>query len=158
MEKLEVVSVNVSLRKGTEKHPVREAAVTLEGLGGDAHAGNWHRQVSLLDSESIEAFALKTGIEICPGDFGENITTRGGCFSALAPGDRLSGEDGLVLVVTQLGKECHGKGCSIFSRVGKCVMPTRGVFCRVESPGLLREGACLTVLRPESGRGERVES
>jgi MOSC domain-containing protein YiiM len=154
MNSFEILSVNVSLEKGTEKHPVPEVEVSLSGLEGDAHAGDWHRQVSLLDSESIEAFALKTGLEITPGDFGENITTRGGDFSALAPGDRLSGEDGLSMVVTQLGKECHGDGCSIYRRVGKCVMPARGVFCRVESPGVLREGASLTVTPPESGRGE----
>jgi len=154
MDRFEIVSVNVSLEKGTQKHPVPEAAVSLDGLEGDAHAGNWHRQVSLLDSESIEAFALKTGLGITPGDFGENVTTRGGDFSDLAPGDVLSGEGGLSMVVTQLGKECHGDGCSIYRRVGKCVMPARGVFCRVESPGVLRAGATLSVTRPESGRGE----
>ncbi len=154
MNSFEILSVNVSPEKGTEKHPVPEAAVSLNGLEGDAHAGNWHRQVSLLDSESIEAFALKSGLVINPGDFGENITTRGGDFSAIAPGDRLFGEGGLTMVVTQLGKECHGEGCSIYHRVGKCVMPARGVFCRVESPGVLRGGASLSVTRPESGRGE----
>lgn len=154
MDSFEIVSVNTSPEKGTEKHPVRRADVNPEGIEGDAHAGNWHRQVSLLDIESIEAFALRTGIEASPGDFGENITTRGGDFPALVPGVRLSGEGGLLLVVTQIGKECHGDGCSIFRRVGKCVMPARGVFCRVESPGVLRVGARLTVNRPEPGRGE----
>ncbi len=146
MNRFEIVSVNVSLEKGTEKHPVPRAEVNRNGLEGDAHAGDWHRQVSLLDMESIEAFASKTGLEIGPGDFGENITTRGGDLSSLSPGDRLSGEDGLTMVVTQLGKECHGDGCSIYRRVGKCVMPVRGVFCRVVSPGLLRRGSFLTVL------------
>lgn len=154
MNRFEIVSVNVSVQKGTEKHPVPRAEVGPAGIEGDAHAGDWHRQVSLLDSESIQAFSKKAGIGISPGDFGENITTRGGDFSSLVPGVRLSGEDGLLLVVTQLGKECHGDGCSIYRRVGKCVMPSRGVFCRVESPGVLREGACLTVTRPESERGE----
>ncbi len=145
MRSLRIVSVNVSVAKGTAKEPVERAFVGLSGIEGDAHAGDWHRQVSLLDIESIAAFAGRTGLDISPGDFGENITTEGGAFGSLKPGDRLSGDDGLVLVVTQLGKECHGEGCTIFVKVGKCVMPSRGVFCRVESPGVLSRDAVLFV-------------
>ncbi len=150
-----VLSVNISVEKGTAKASVSEAAVGLSGLEGDGHAGDWHRQVSLLDSESILAFAAGTGLEISPGDFGENVTTEGLDLSTLKVGDRLRGEDGLELLVTQLGKECHGDHCAIYRRVGKCVMPARGVFCRVESPGVLRRGAALSVTRCE--RGENAQ-
>ena len=155
MESLRIMSVNISPEKGTAKKGVSSSEVGLSGLDGDAHAGNWHRQVSLLDSESIGAFAARTGLEISPGDFGENVTTEGLDLSTLRVGDRLFGKDGLELVVTQLGKECHGDNCAIYGRVGKCVMPSRGVFCRVESPGVLRRGASLSVIRCE--RGENAQ-
>lgn len=158
MNRFEIVSVNLSPGKGTGKKPVSRAKADLSGIAGDGHSGEWHRQVSLLDLESIRAFADASGMEIAPGDFGENLTTRGGRFGELVPGVRLSGDDGLVLLVTQVGKECHGDKCAIFNRVGRCVMPARGVFCRVESPGVLRSGAFLTVICPEPGRGEEVES
>jgi MOSC domain-containing protein YiiM len=158
LNRFEIVSVNTSPGKGTPKKPVAGAAATLSGIRGDGHSGDWHRQVSLLDLESIQAFAEASGLEIAPGDFGENLTVRGGLFMELVPGVRLSGDDGTVLLVTQVGKECHGGKCAIFHRVGKCVMPARGVFCRVESPGVLNRGAFLTVMDPEPGRGEEVES
>lgn len=145
MNGITVLSVNVSTRKGTVKKAVGEAVVSMSGLEGDAHSGDWSRQVSLLDSESVTAFSKSSGLALAPGDFGENITTAGFDLASLRPGDRLEGADGPVLVVTRIGKDCHGDRCGIFARTGNCVMPMRGVFCRVEKPGVLRRGAVLSV-------------
>lgn len=142
-ERYTVVSINVSEKKGTAKKPVDAAVLTSDGLKEDAHSGNWHRQVSLLDSESIAEFSQRTGIEISPGDFGENLTTAGGDIELLVPGRILEGPDGTKLLVTQVGKECHGDDCTIFRKVGKCIMPARGVFCRVLEPGNLHRGDIL---------------
>ncbi len=117
--KLTVFSINVSPAKGTEKTPVDSAEVSIRGIENDAHAGNWHRQISILDWESIMEFMERTGLEISPGAFGENITTSGGDISLLKPGEFLEGPGSLVLEVTQVGKECHGDDCSIFRQVGK---------------------------------------
>jgi len=159
VNRFEIVSVNLSPGRGTAKKPVSRAEAGLSGIAGEGHSGDWHRQVSLLDIESIQTFSDASGLDIAPGDFGENLTIGGGRFQELVPGVRLSGDGGPVLLVTQVGKECHGDECAIFARVGKCVMPVRGVFCRVESPGVLRKGGFLTVKDPEpgTGRGEEVE-
>jgi len=135
----EVVSVNVSAEKGTVKRPVGEATVEERGIVGDAHAGPWHRQVSLLARESIDRFAATMGRAIRPGEFAENFTVRGLDLGVVAPMDRLSIGD-VELQVTQIGKECHGEECAIFREVGRCVMPTEGVFCRVLRGGKVRPG------------------
>jgi molybdenum cofactor synthesis domain-containing protein len=147
---VEIVSVNVSREKGTCKQPVAEITIDAQGVRGDAHAGPWHRQVSLLSEESIQRFARETGREVRPGDFAENITLRGIEMTKVAVLDRFCfpcgagvppATDGKVeLEVTQLGKKCHGQGCAIFQQVGKCVMPSEGVFARVVSGGTLRPG------------------
>lgn len=139
MTKLEVLSLNVSREKGTVKRPVPEIAIDNLGVVGDAHAGHWHRQVSLLAQESIDRFALQLGRSIGPGEFGENITFRGAPFHSVSPLDRLVFGD-VELEVTQIGKECHGSDCAIFQQVGKCVMPTEGLFARVLCKGALRRG------------------
>jgi MOSC domain-containing protein YiiM len=130
-----ILSLNVSERTGEQKKPVPASAVTLganHGIVGDAHAGVWHRQVSLLASEDIDAMRGK-GIEIGFGDFAENITTWGVDLASLPVGTRLYlGE--AVLEVTQIGKECHSH-CAIYRAVGDCVMPRRGIFARVLKGG-----------------------
>lgn len=133
-------SVNVSPGKGTAKTPVPAAVADLSGLEGDAHRDVPGRTVSLLDIESIEAFESETGIEAGPGAFGENITTRGIDLGGVVPGDLIE-LGGALLVVTAIGKSCHGDGCEIFRRVGRCVMPSRGVFCRVLRGGRIPAGA-----------------
>jgi MOSC domain-containing protein YiiM len=130
-----ILSINISDRKGVQKHPVSEAVLRSgHGIEGDAHAGDWHRQVSLLADEDIRTMRGK-GVEIDYGDFAENITTRGVDLAGLPIGTRLSlGE--AILEVTQIGKECH-QGCAIFQAVGDCVMPRRGIFTRVLQGGAI---------------------
>ena len=134
-----IVSVNVSDEKGTVKRPVQEAIITLQGIEGDAHAGPWHRQVSLLSQEEIDRFSLLNGRTISPGEFAENITLSGIDTVGVSILDRF--KIGTVeLQVTQLGKTCHGKDCAIFREVGACVMPKQGLFCRVLSGGKIAPG------------------
>ena len=148
-KKFKVFSLNISPEKGTEKVPVESVEVSSAGFKDDAHSGNWHRQISLLDQESVVEFAERSGIAIKPGDFGENITTEGIDITILLPGLLISGPDGLRLEVTQVGKECHGDDCTIYQKVGKCIMPKRGVFCRVISPGHLHRGDILELTETE---------
>ena len=135
----EVVSVNVSEQKGTIKRPVSEAVVNQHGIQGDAHAGEWHRQVSLLAIESIERFSAQAGRAFRPGEFAENVTTRGIDLLGIAVLDRIT-TGAVELEVTQLGKVCHGDDCAIFREVGRCVMPKEGIFCRVLASGPMRPG------------------
>jgi MOSC domain-containing protein YiiM len=131
-----ILSINLSDRKGLQKRPVEEAVLLPEhGIEGDAHAGAWHRQVSLLANEDIRTMRGR-GVEIHFGDFAENITTEGIELAALPIGTRLHlGE--AILEVTQIGKECH-HDCAIFSALGECVMPRRGIFARVIHGGRIR--------------------
>ena len=139
ISRLEVFSLNVSAAKGTVKRPVPEVAVDALGMVGDAHAGPWHRQVSLLAQESIDLVAGQLGRSIGPGEFGENITFLGMPPQAVSPLDRFLFGD-VELEVTQIGKECHGSGCAIFQQVGKCLMPAEGLFARVLRGGTIRRG------------------
>jgi molybdenum cofactor synthesis domain-containing protein len=134
-----VVSVNISTEKGTVKEPVETIGIDALGIAGDAHAGPWHRQISLLSSESINRFAKKMKRDFNPGVFAENITTQGIDLSSVRLLDRFHIGDA-ELEVTQIGKKCHGDGCAIYREVGKCVMPTDGIFCRVLHPGTIRAG------------------
>lgn len=134
---MQVVSVNVSDEKGTVKHPVPKVRIDEHGIVGDGHAGAWHRQVSMLSEEIVEEFAVEVGREIKPGEFAENITTRGLDLRNVAVLDRVVVNE-VELEVTQIGKECHGAECAIFREVGKCVMPKEGVFCRVLQGGNIR--------------------
>lgn len=133
-----VISVNISEKKGIRKHQVPCILLKASyGAEGDAHAGTWHRQVSLLALESIEKIRMK-GVDVGPGDFAENVTTQGIDLASLPIGTRLRiGET--VLEVTQIGKECHN-GCEILEAVGDCVMPREGIFARVLKGGEIRSG------------------
>lgn len=134
-----VVSVNISEKQGTTKKPVPEIHLNERGIVGDAHAGDWHRQISLLAAESIDRFAAQAGRTFLPGEFAENITTDG--IDLLAAGllDRFTAGS-VELEVTQLGKKCHGDGCAVFREVGRCVMPRDGIFCRVITGGTIKAG------------------
>lgn len=134
-----VISVNLSEKKGTVKRPIsRGRLVAGSGLEGDAHAGPWHRQVSLLAQESIDKMREYGLDELEPGIFAENITTQGIVLNTLPVGERLQiGE--CVLRVTQIGKECAGP-CEVARRVGKCVMPTEGIFAEVLTGGEIAPG------------------
>ena len=140
----EVVAVCISEKKGTVKHPVPEISVRKEhGIVGDAHAGNWHRQVSLLADESVDKMRAKFP-DIPVGAFAENILTKGIIVHELPVGTRLRiGE--AVLEVTQIGKECHAD-CAIRKQVGDCVMPREGIFSIVIKEGIIRPGDTITVL------------
>ncbi len=140
-----VVAVCTSSEKGVRKNPVEAVSVVPEhGIEGDAHAGEWHRQVSLLAEESIEKMRA-LGLEISPGDFAENITTRGIELAELPLGTRLA-VNTVKLEVTQIGKECH-TGCEIRKLVGDCIMPREGIFARVISGGEIRPGDTIKVTR-----------
>lgn len=133
-----VIAVCISEQKGTQKRNVHEAEFVEEwGIRGDAHAGKWHRQVSLLSHDKIEAFRAK-GAEVEDGAFGENLVVEGIDFSSLPVGT-VFGCNEVVLEMTQIGKECH-HGCEIFKKMGDCIMPREGVFARVLRGGIIREG------------------
>lgn len=133
-----VMAVCISEKKGTQKTRIDEAHFIEEfGIEHDAHAGKWHRQVSLLSYETIEDFK-KRGAVIGDGAFGENVIVQGIDLIHLPVGTRLAcGE--ILLEVTQIGKECHSH-CEIFKKMGECIMPTNGIFTRVLRGGTMREG------------------
>ncbi len=139
MKHARVLSVNISERKGTVKHPVDAITVTDTGVEDDAHAGTWHRQVSMLAGESIEKFAKEAKRKIRFGEFAENISTEGIDLAKCRVFDRFRIGDA-ELELTQIGKECHGTACAIFKEVGNCVMPKEGIFCRVRKAGAIRPG------------------
>lgn len=134
-----VVAVCISASKGTVKTPVPLVRVTADGIAGDAHAGQWHRQVSLLAHESMARLSAQCGQAFQPGEFAENITTAGVDLGQVSVRDRLQAGQ-VELEVTQIGKECHGTGCAIFRAVGTCVMPAEGIFARVIKGGEIRPG------------------
>ena len=133
-----ITALCISETKGTLKTPIHTALFHTEwGMVGDAHAGRWHRQVSLLGLGEIEDFR-KRGVDVKFGAFGENIVADGFHFKELPIGTRLRAGD-VYLEITQIGKECH-KSCAIRSQVGDCIMPREGVFARVLHGGWLEEG------------------
>lgn len=136
---IEVLSVNISEKKGVVKHSVEEIILDDKGVKTDAHAGSWHRQVSMLATESIQKFEEKAGRKIKYGEFAENITTKGMEIFHSKPFDRFVNES-IELEVTQIGKKCHGDNCAIFREVGNCVMPKEGIFVRVIRGGNLKAG------------------
>ena len=133
-----IVSISTSAEKGVRKTPVESALLCVEhGIDGDAHAGAWHRQVSLLAEESIEKMRAK-GLDVSYGDFAENITTRGLVLYELPVGTKMRiGE--CHAEVTQIGKECHDR-CAIYYAAGDCVMPREGIFVRVLTGGRIKNG------------------
>ncbi len=148
-----IMAVNISEKKGTQKKNVHSARLMEEfGIEKDAHAGKWHRQVSLLSYEKIEEFKAK-GAPIEDGAFGENLIVSGYDLKALPVGTRLrSGE--VLLEVTQIGKKCHS-GCEIYKIMGDCIMPREGIFTRVLHGGVLTEGDEIVI---EKAAGVEMEA
>lgn len=141
---MKVVSVCISEKKGTKKHPVEKIELKKNhGIVGDAHAGDWHRQVSFLGEESVDR--MKTVMpELDSGDFAENIMTEGIELYTLPIGTKLKvGE--VVFEVTQIGKECH-HGCEIRNIVGDCVMPREGIFAIVVEEGTVYPGDNIEII------------
>ena len=163
-----VVSVNVAAEKGVRKQPVPSVTLVVEhGVEGDAHAGPWHRQVSLLADESIEKMKPACP-SVDPGAFGENLTTEGIVVYELPVGARMRVADTL-LEVTQIGKVCHDR-CAIFHQAGDCVMPREGIFVRVLEGGDVKAGdeirlekrslihAAVLTISDKGSRGEREDT
>ncbi len=163
-----IVSVNVADTKGVRKQPVESITLVVDhGVEGDAHAGPWHRQVSLLANESIEKM-LAACPTVDPGAFGENVTTEGLVLYQLPVGTRFyAGE--VLLEVTQIGKECHDR-CAIFHQAGDCVMPREGIFAKVIEGGEITSGngivlmknsliaAAILTVSDKGSRGEREDT
>lgn len=140
-----VKAVCISRQKGTPKENIHACEVIEDfGLKGDAHAGKWHRQVSILPYEEIEKFKEK-GARIRDGAFGENLIVEGYDLKYLPVGTRFQCND-VILELTQIGKECHS-GCNIQKTMGECIMPREGVFCRVIRGGTVKEGDRFQVLK-----------
>lgn len=164
-----ICALCISEKKGTQKH-AKESVEVVKGFGllNDAHAGNWHRQVSLLSKDSVEEFEkTKEGLKIPEGAFGENILIKGLDFDKIKVGTVIVSGD-VRLQVTQIGKECH-KGCSIRNSLGDCIMPREGVFARVLHGGVLKKDDDISVefytsyklgiitVSDKGSRGERVD-
>ena len=133
-----IMAVCISEKRGTAKKNVKKAKMIPGfGLEGDAHGGDWHRQVSLLSYDRVAAFNAAGG-GAKEGDFGENLLVQGIDFRSLPVGTRLRAGE-VELEITQIGKECHTH-CEIFKRVGRCIMPTEGVFARVLQGGAIEVG------------------
>ena len=134
-----IIAVCTSEKKGTPKADVG-SGILEEGFGlkGDAHGGDWHRQISLLSIEQIDTMKVK-GLDVKPGSFAENLTTRGFDLASVKVGDRLRVGGEILLEVTQIGKECHTR-CAIYNKVGECIMPEQGVFARVIKGGMVSRG------------------
>jgi len=146
---MSIVAVSTSARKGEKK--INQPQVTLvEGhdVLGDVHADGTHRQLSLLAMEDIE-YMRGLGADVHPGDFAENLTTSGVELHTCPVGTRFLVGDSVELILTQIGKECHA-GCAIRQQVGDCIMPRRGVFCRILKGGVVRPGDAFRVtFRPD---------
>lgn len=139
-----VKAINISEVRGVIKHPISQAEFRIDhGIVGDAHAGNWHRQISLLAQESIDKMTA-IGVEgLDPGKFAENITTEGICLHTLPVGTKLRIGDTLT-EVTQVGKKCH-QHCEIYKKVGMCIMPTEGIFVKVLREGTVHPGDTIEI-------------
>lgn len=139
-----VIAVCTSPAKGTQKTNIGKG-VFLEdyGIEGDAHAGKWHRQVSLLSYEKIEDFRAR-GAVVEDGAFGENLVVKGIDFKTLPIGTKFQCNE-VILELTQIGKECH-HGCEIFQKMGECIMPREGVFTKVIHGGTIEIGDDLVIL------------
>jgi MOSC domain-containing protein YiiM len=142
----DIIAVCTSKKKGTKKENAGQGVVHKEfGFVGDAHADpNTHRQVSLLAMESIRKMQ-DLGVNVGPGDFAENLTTEGIDLVSLPVGTKLETGDGIVLEVSQIGKECHTK-CAIYHTIGRCVMPEEGVFARVTRGGIVKTGDSIRIV------------
>ncbi len=140
-----VLGVCISEKKGTQKKNIHEARFIEDwGIENDAHAGKWHRQVSLLSADRINEFRA-IGAEVADGAFGENLIVEGFDFKSLPVGTVFQCGD-VVLEMTQIGKECHSH-CEIYKVMGDCIMPREGVFTKVLHGGVIREGDEMTILK-----------
>ena len=138
-----IIGICISEKRGTAKHEVETAKLVEDwGIEGDAHAGHWHRQVSLLPYEQIEAFKNR-GAEVGHGAFGENIIVEGFDLKSLPIGTRFVCND-VVLELTQIGKQCHAH-CAIYHQMGDCIMPREGVFCKVLAGGTIAPGDLIEI-------------
>ena len=145
-----VRAICISKERGTEKQAVPEGHFLVDfGIQGDAHAGNWHRQVSLLSYDKVEAFNQR-GADVSDGAFGENLVVEGIDFASLPVGTRLCAGTA-QLEMTQIGKECHSH-CATYKRMGECIMPREGVFARVIQEGIIRPGDDMTAIAPQEDR------
>ena len=141
-----VTSVNISTAKGTRKNEVPLIRLVRDhGIEGDAHAGNWHRQISMLAEESVDTMRAACSLPLTAGAFAENINTEGIDLKALPVGTRLRIGEAEV-EVTQIGKRCHNDGCAIQRAAGHCVMPTEGIFVIVIREGIVRKGDPIEIL------------
>ena len=140
-----VVAINISETKGVPKDTIEKGYFEIDcGLKGDAHAGAWHRQVSLLGMESVNKMKQKGLVDLETGSFAENITTEGIVLFELPVGTKLKiGET--LMEVTQIGKECHS-GCAIRQKTGDCVMPREGIFTKVLTPGWVQSGDEIVII------------
>ena len=140
-----IAAISISNVRGVPKENIPYAECRIDhGIVGDAHAANWHRQVSFLGQESIDKMIQKGAGGLNPGDFAENVTTEGICLYELPVGTRFRVGD-VEFEVTQIGKECH-HGCAIYQRIGDCVMPREGIFAKVLKEGVMRPGDELVLL------------
>lgn len=134
-----IIAVCTSAKKGVAKKDVSQAEARVDwGLVGDAHAADWHRQISLLAIESIDKMRA-LGLKVRPGSFAENLTTEGIDLLSLPVGSRVRVGEDVILEITQHGKVCHDK-CAIYHAAGDCVMPREGIFARVIEGGQIRVG------------------
>jgi len=154
----EVFSINISLHKGTSKFPVEKAyLVENSGIREDAHAGFFHRQISLLSWESIEKENLYLEkekhriLKLKPGDFAENITTKGIDLSSLKIGDKIKVGQEVLLEISQIGKKCHTL-CEISKKIGRCIMPKQGVFAKVLKGGWVKKGDPISLAEKDKNR------
>lgn len=140
-----VLAVCISEQKGVQKHPVEEAQLRVDhGIVGDAHAGNWHRQVSILGVDSVNKLQEKITLKLKPGDFAENILVDASCVYQLPVGTKVQ-LGTAICEVTQIGKTCH-YDCAIRKAAGDCVMPREGIFVKVIQPGVVKPGDAFTVM------------
>jgi MOSC domain-containing protein YiiM len=145
MGQMNITSIAISKKKGTRKVTVKEAHIIQDhGLEGDAHAGPWHRQVSLLAAESIEG-ARRQGLDVTFGDFAENIATSGIDWKKMPVGTKVQLGDSALVEITQIGKECHNR-CAIYYMAGDCIMPREGIFARVLKGGKIGCGDKIHIL------------
>lgn len=150
-----VVSINLSERKTVRKTPGETGTLVLDrGFEGDAHAGDWHRQVSLLAQESIDSMVAR-GLDVGSGDFAENITTEGIDLAALPLGSVLRVGSSAVIEISQIGKVCHTK-CAIYYQAGDCVMPREGIFAVVREAGDITVGDEIAVVSLGDGTCDRT--
>lgn len=140
-----IVAICISEAKGTQKHEVQNAYLKEEwGIEGDAHAGKWHRQVSLLSVEKVNEFRKK-GANVINGAFGENLVVEGYDLKTIPVGTRFKVGNDVILEITQIGKQCHSH-CEIYKVMGDCIMPREGVFARVIHGGEVQQGDAIEIV------------